>query len=93
MCTAGTKPKHIVRGGKVEYIVHRNNLKRARLRAGLTQAQVATMAGLSRAAYTNIELGRKNPSLDTALRLAEVLGQSVEDLFGVSAAHVQEASA
>jgi DNA-binding XRE family transcriptional regulator len=43
--------------------------------------------------YTNIELGRKNPSLDTALRIAEVLGQPVEDLFGVGAAHVRQATA
>jgi len=91
MCTAGTRSRHI--WGKVEYIVHRNNLRRARLRAGLTQAQVAAMAGLSRPMYTNIELGRKNPSLDTALRIAEVLGQPVEDLFGVGAAHVRQATA
>ena len=61
--------------------MHRNNLRRARLRAGLTQAQVAAMAGLSRPMYTNIELGRKNPSLDMAIRIAHVLGQPVEALF------------
>lgn len=61
--------------------MHRDSLRRARLRAGLTQAQVAALAGLSRPMYTNIELGRKNPSLDVAIRIAHVLGESVEALF------------
>lgn len=73
----------------MEYIVQRDNLRRARLRAGLTQAQVATMAGLSRAAYANIELGRKNPSLGIAIRIAHVLGQPVEALFEDGAGSVR----
>jgi putative transcriptional regulator len=61
--------------------MHRDNLRRARVRAGLTQAQVAALAGLSRPMYVNIELGRRNPSLDVAIRIAHVLGESVEALF------------
>lgn len=56
-------------------------LREARLRAGLTQAEVARRAGLSRASYTNIEKGYKHPSLATALRIAHVLNGQVEDLF------------
>jgi len=59
----------------------RNALRRARLRAGLTQAEVARLAGLSRSAYTNIEKGNKHPSLVTALRIASVLQEPVEELF------------
>ncbi len=56
-------------------------LREARLRAGLTQAEVARRAGLSRASYTNIEKGYKHPSLATALRIAHVLNGHVEDFF------------
>lgn len=57
-------------------------LREARLRAGLTQAELARRVGLSRSAYTNIEKGRKYPSLVSALRIARVLSEHVEELFG-----------
>ncbi|MDK2882748.1 MAG: putative transcriptional regulator [Bacillota bacterium] len=59
----------------------RNNLRKARLGAGLTQSEVARRVGLTRASYTNIERGYKNPSVVTALRIAQVLGRPVEELF------------
>jgi len=60
----------------------RRALLEARKSLGLTQAEVARRVGLTRAAYVNIERGTKNPSLETALRIASVLGRSVEELFG-----------
>jgi len=59
----------------------RLTLRTARLRAGLSQAKLAERVGLSRAAYTNIEKGHRNPSLVTAVRIARVLEKHVEDLF------------
>lgn len=59
----------------------RNALRKARLRAGLTQSEVARRVGLTRVSYTNIERGCKNPSLFTALRIAQVLDKPVEELF------------
>lgn len=56
-------------------------LREARLQAGLTQAELARRAGLTRSAYTNIEKGNKHPSLVTALRISQVLGKRVEELF------------
>ena len=56
-------------------------LRRARLQAGLTQAELAWQVGMVRASYTNIEKGYKNPSLLTALLLANILEKSVEELF------------
>lgn len=56
-------------------------LRQARLRASLTQAELACRAGLSRAAYTNIEKGYRYPSLAAALRIACVLNEPVEELF------------
>lgn len=59
----------------------RNTLRKARLGAGLTQSEVARRVGLTRASYTNIERGHKNPSVVTALRIAQVLNRPVEELF------------
>ncbi|MBC7294179.1 MAG: helix-turn-helix transcriptional regulator [Thermoleophilia bacterium] len=60
----------------------RRALVEARKSLGLTQADLARRVGLTRAAYSNIECGTKNPSLETALRIAAALGRSVEELFG-----------
>ena len=50
-------------------------------RGSMTHAEVARRAGISRAYYTQIELGARRPSLPLAKRLAEVFGTSVDDLF------------
>ena len=56
-------------------------LRLARLASGLSQEQLATLAGVSRQAVAGIEAGRFDPSLRVALDLARALGRSVEDLF------------
>jgi putative transcriptional regulator len=50
-------------------------------RGSMTHAEVARRAGISRAYYTQIELGARRPSLPLAQRLAEVFGATMEDLF------------
>ena len=60
-----------------------NNLKAARVSAGFSQAALATKAGVSRQAYVAIESGRSVPSTEVSLRLARVLGCSVESLFSL----------
>ena len=49
---------------------------------GLTQAQLAEAAGVSRSLVAAVEAGRHAPSVRTALELARCLGGSVEELFG-----------
>lgn len=51
---------------------------------GWSQAQLAERAGVSRAEVSGIETGRLSPSVTVALRLAAILGTSVETLFGGS---------
>ena len=53
----------------------RNWLKELRKQAGLTQQQVADLAGVSQGFYGNIELGKRGHKLpvETAKRIAEVL--------------------
>lgn len=45
-----------------------------KLRGDLTQQQVADQARLSRSYYTEIEIGDKNPSVETAKKIAKALG-------------------
>ena len=47
---------------------------------GLTQSALANASGVNRVQIAEIEAGRKNGSLETARRLAEALGISVDDL-------------
>jgi putative molybdopterin biosynthesis protein len=63
----------------------KSNVNRLRLRRtelGLTQAEVAERAGVSRTAVTAMEADRLVPSVAAAIAVAGVLGQTVEELFG-----------
>lgn len=59
----------------------RRSLRTRRLEQGLTQAELATRAGVSRQLVAAVEAGRNTPAVDAALRLARALGTSVEALF------------
>ncbi len=59
-------------------------LRLARERSGLTQAELADRAGVSRQIVVTVETGRHAPSVDAALRLARTLGTSVEELFAAT---------
>ena len=59
-----------------------SRLRRARERASLSQAELAERAGLSRQLIASAEAGRHAPAVDAALRIARVLGEPVEALFG-----------
>ncbi|MCE7080423.1 helix-turn-helix transcriptional regulator [Streptomyces sp. ST2-7A] len=55
-----------------------------RLAVGWSQAELAAAAGVSRQSVAAVEAGRNVPSVSAALRLAGVLGCSVEELFADS---------
>ncbi len=57
-------------------------IRDARVRKGLSQAELAAAAGLTRQAVYAIEGGRYQPNVVTALRLARTLDARVEELFG-----------
>jgi transcriptional regulator with XRE-family HTH domain len=59
-------------------------LRRQRLDSGLTQAQLADRAGVSRQLIAAAEAGQNAPAVDAALRLAHALGTSVESLFSAT---------
>jgi DNA-binding XRE family transcriptional regulator/molybdate-binding protein len=56
-------------------------LREARRRFGLSQAELAARAGVSRTLVSAIEAGRHVPNVRAALRLAEALEETVESLF------------
>lgn len=58
-----------------------NNLRAARVAAGLTQDELATRAGVARRALQKLESGEGMPTLTTAMNIAIVLGTHVEALW------------
>jgi molybdate-binding protein/DNA-binding XRE family transcriptional regulator len=58
-----------------------SRVRRVRESRGLSQAELARAAGLSRQALSAVEAGRYVPNTAVALRLADALGCAVEDLF------------
>lgn len=59
----------------------KSKIQQFRKESRFTQADLATVAGISRQAYTAIESGKSVPSTEIALRLARALKVKVEDLF------------
>lgn len=58
------------------------NIKKFRTLKGFSQEQLANKVGLSRQTITNWENGYREPDLDKAFKLAEILDVSLEDLLG-----------
>ncbi len=69
----------------------RNLLRTARIAQGLSQSDLARRAGISRQALGAIESGGYQPGVSVALKLARVLGRTVEDLFGESSENLVSA--
>jgi DNA-binding XRE family transcriptional regulator len=59
----------------------KSRLWTARLYAGLSQHELATAAGTSRATISSLERGRSTPSLALARSLARALGLTLDELF------------
>ncbi|MEH2122762.1 substrate-binding domain-containing protein [Nostoc sp.] len=58
-----------------------NNLKAIRNRLGMSQQELANIAGVTRQSIGAVETGQCAPSVTISLRLAKALGCQVEDLF------------
>lgn len=56
-------------------------LAEQRLRLELTQAKLAELVGVSRQTIISIERGRFSPSVLLAIRIAQALNTTVEELF------------
>jgi putative transcriptional regulator len=60
-----------------------NRLKERRGELNLTQLQLAELVGVSRKTVNTVENGIFTPSAKLAIKLAQALGLSVEELFWI----------
>jgi len=61
-----------------------DRIRALRLQRGLTQEQLAAMAGLHHTYINSVERAERNPGLTTVEKLARVLDMSVDELFAPS---------
>ena len=66
---------------KDDALVLKNRLAEYRMQAGLSQAQLAELVGVSRNTISSIETGQFNPTAKLALVLCIALDRSFEELF------------
>lgn len=60
-----------------------NDIPELRRAAGVSQAELATILGVSRQTVNSIETGRYDPSLPLAIAIARHFKHSVEEIFHV----------
>lgn len=63
-------------------ILH-NRMRVLRAERKISQQDLADNVGLSRQSVNSIELGKFNPSVITALKIARYFGLRVEDVFSM----------
>jgi transcriptional regulator with XRE-family HTH domain len=68
-----------------------SSLRERRRQCGLTQAELAVRAGVSRQLVAAVEAAQHSPAVDAAIRLAGALGTNVEELFASPPAGVVDA--
>jgi putative transcriptional regulator len=60
---------------------HANQVRAHRKATGMTQGELAAAIGAGRVTIVRIEQGQQVPDVHRALKLADVLGATVEELF------------
>lgn len=58
-----------------------NHLKEIRTKLGKTQAELADLVGVARVSIVAIEKGHFIPTIETALRISQVLSVPIEEIF------------
>jgi transcriptional regulator with XRE-family HTH domain len=66
---------------KDEAIWFGKNLKRIRMKKGMSQGAIARSLGVGRSFITNIENGKTNPTLATIMRIAKALSITPDKLL------------
>jgi transcriptional regulator with XRE-family HTH domain len=57
------------------------NVKRLRIAAGISQAELAERMGIDRAYVSGLELGRRNPTIVTLWHIGKALGVKLRSFF------------
>ncbi len=71
----------LLAGGSPESSNLGRNVRQLRERRGLSQAQLAKLAGVPRATWTNLESGDANPTLGVLIKAANALQVRLEELL------------
>lgn len=58
------------------------NIKNIRVQKGFTQSEVASALGVSSVVYSRYETGKRQPSIDTLIQMADIFGVTVDYLLG-----------
>ena len=58
------------------------NIKKIRVQKGFTQSEVASALGVSSVVYSRYETGKRQPSIDTLIQIADIFGVTVDYLLG-----------
>ncbi len=62
-----------------------NNIERIRKQNGLSQVELAAKLSVQQSTISQIETGERNPSVNLLLRMADVLGVTVDELVNQKA--------
>ena len=68
--------------GEKTFRIFGARIEAARKKKGLTQEELAERVGVSQSMINHIEKGKKKPSLDTAVALADEFNTTVDSFFG-----------
>lgn len=63
-------------------MIFSERLKELRLEKDLSQKEVADLVHVNRVTYTNWERGKREPSFENLVKLADLLDVSLDSLFG-----------
>ncbi|MDO6346585.1 helix-turn-helix transcriptional regulator [Streptococcus sp. GP0011] len=63
-------------------MIFSERLKELRLEKDLSQKEVADLVHVNRVTYTNWERGKREPSFENLVNLADLLEVSLDSLFG-----------
>lgn len=64
-----------------EVLKLRNNLLKIRKNKGFTVHEIALKLNISDSFYYKIEQGIRNPTINLAKKISDLLGENIEDLF------------
>lgn len=64
-----------------ENILKRIKLIQARNLKKITQKEMSEKLNITEISYQRIEYGTQNPKLETSLKISEILGRTVNNLF------------
>ena len=66
-------------GEQLQYVIEK--IKAIRVKKGCSQMELSLRSNLSQSFLANVEMGKKQPSVVTLLRIADALGVSPQDFF------------